>query len=163
MILTFSLVLMLTPTAPLFQAGPDRNWTTYSNAAYGYEILFPAEFEARPTGPEGERDGRSLRIARKEYAAPVPVLDLYVGSNAVSPDRRPEGTPRDMERETMESHIGVTPSTVTTLRWKATGEIAFMQISAPGVVFILQPGAGVKNVTGTIWWDIVSSFRLVKR
>jgi hypothetical protein len=46
MILTFSLVLMLTPTAPLFEAGPDRNWTTYSNAAYGYEIHFPAEFEA---------------------------------------------------------------------------------------------------------------------
>jgi hypothetical protein len=162
MSLLLCLVLAVTSAKPFLQSSPAQGWNTYSNAAYGYEIRFPAEFEARATGPEGQRDGRALRIARKEYAAPFPVLDVFVGRNAAA-GSLPEGTLPDMDRESRESRIGKTPASVTTLRWKATREIAFVQVSTTDVVLVLQPGTGVADINGTVWWEIIHSFRFVNR
>src|SRR5262245_29917348 len=72
-------------------------WNVYTNAAYRYEIRYPDEFEVRATGREGQRDGAAIRIARKEYAAPTPVLDVYVAGLATSTKALPVDAPTNMD------------------------------------------------------------------
>ena len=46
------------------------------NGRYGYEIRILDGYEVINTGPEGQRDGVTFRVARREFAAPAPVLDV---------------------------------------------------------------------------------------
>ncbi|MCP3994647.1 MAG: hypothetical protein GY722_06210 [bacterium] len=143
------------------QIAPDTvDWQTYRNAKYGYEIRYPIDFETWPTGPPGERDGRTIRIARREYSAPVPVLDIR--AQAKMPDLETLG---DLEIPNMELSVdNVTinglPALELTYRWKTNGDIAFVHFHVGDVLIEFDAGAGLRDVRETPWWRIISTFRL---
>lgn len=134
-------------------------WAVYTNSRYGYEIRYPADFEVRPTGGEGRRDGGTIRIALREYAAPAPVLDIFVRENAVEASRLPETGIRDMNVDTRDIELGGARLREVTLRWKESGEIAFVQLTGPQVVFLFHANAGTADMRDTIWWKIIQTFR----
>ena len=63
---------------------PPGAWPIHSNPALGYELRHPGGYAVFATGPEGERDGSRIRVALEEYAAPAPVLDIYVRHGAAA-------------------------------------------------------------------------------
>jgi hypothetical protein len=138
--------------------GTTQAWSTYQNGLYGYELRHPQHFEVRPTGPEGERDGRSIRVAQREYAAPTPVLHVHVGQSSDSIAVLSSAAP-GLTATTTPVDVAGRPGRQTIYRWRANGDIFMIDARAPGVVMILEPGAGTRAIEGTVWEEIIRSFR----
>jgi hypothetical protein len=96
---------------------------------------------------------------QKEFAAPVPVLDISVGS------RRGRGLPMSppglnvVEREAV---INGTHFRELTYRWKENGEVAFVELQHSRALLHFDAPAGTQNIHATVWWSIMSSFRLLR-
>ena len=112
-----------------------------------------------PTGAEGQRDGSTVRVALQGYAAPAPVLDVRVGP-AAAHDGLPETAVPDLTVASVDADINGLRLRQVTYRWKSNGEIAFVELRGPNVILQFQAGAGLVEVRDTIWWHIMSSFRL---
>jgi hypothetical protein len=139
----------------------EPGWVTYTNAKYGYEVQYPPDYEAWPTGPEGAQDGASLRVGYKEYAALTPMLDILV-----APRTPPDGFPT-LGTEVADMTVSVGDVTIegraakeAGYRWEANGELAFVEVYLDGVVFRFMAPAGLQDFHDTPWWEIISSFRL---
>ncbi|MGH7587122.1 MAG: DUF3224 domain-containing protein [Gemmatimonadota bacterium] len=140
--------------------GDTLDWHTYTNNRYGYEIRHPDGFDLWPTGPEGERDGATLRIARKEYAAPAPVLDIDVRYGEAHPEPAPAASP-GMDVAIVDHRINGVDARQITYRWESNGEIAFLEVHRSGVLFRFQAGVDFFDIRDTIWWEIISTFRFL--
>jgi hypothetical protein len=159
-------VSLVSSWTPVFQAGQrDRpvgspsNWHTYKNTRYSYEIQYPDGFELWATGPEARRDGASIRIAFKEYAAPAPVLDIHVARGMTEAGRLPETGTADLAVTVEDVELNGVRSRQVTYRWKQNGEILFVELHQPNVLFRFEAAAGLEDVRDTIWWQIMSTFR----
>jgi hypothetical protein len=141
----------------------ESGWWVHSNAAYGYQISYPEEYDLWPTGPEGQRDGATIRIARKNYAAPVPVLDVVIGPEESLREKVVDVDLVDMTAEVTDIDLGGKPGKQLELRWKANGELALVELSLDGVTFVFDAAPGLHEFEGTVWWEIVSSFRFLDR
>ncbi len=146
--------------APGRPANADlAEWQTYRNAKYGYEIRYPRDFESWPTGPADERDGRALRIARKQHSAAAPVLDIRL--NAPLPALEPPagGELRDMDVGAVETEMNGIPARQLTYRWKSNGEIVFFELHLRDASLVFHAQPGIRDARETIWWKIISTFR----
>lgn len=141
----------------------ESGWWVYRNAEYGYQISYPEEYDLWPTGPEGQRDGASIRIVRKNYAAAVPALDVVIDPEDSLREMVAETEPVDMTVEVTDVDFGGRPGKQLELRWKANGELAFVELSLDGVTFVFDAAPGLVEFEGTVWWEIVSSFRFFDR
>jgi hypothetical protein len=140
-----------------FDAGADdgANWQVYRNSTYRYEIRYPVDFELRPTGPEGERDGATIRIGRKNYAAPRPILDIDVTGG--KPDAPVQAADMTAMVDTVD--IGGVPAHRRILRWKESGEIAYVVIGIREAKLVFAANGGLKSGLDAPWDAIVGSFR----
>ena len=136
-------------------------WHTYRNATFGYELQHPERYEIRSTGPENARDGSRIRVAQKGYAAPAPVLDIYV-LEAAAAARLPSSVDAHWNRATIDVEIGDMPCLMTTYRFRPGGQIPMVEVRCPEVLFRLDPGTDITDVQATIWWQIMSTFRFVR-
>lgn len=136
----------------------SSEWQTYRNALYGYELRHPDRFEVMPTGPEDKRDGRSIRVGQRDYAAPTPVLHVYVGEASESIGAALSGA-ADLTASTDPVDVAGKRGRRTVYRWRVNGDIFMVDVRAPGVVLILETGAGTREIGGTVWDQIISSFR----
>ena len=137
-------------------------WQVYRNEQHGYEIRYPDGYELWPTGPKGRRDGASVRIALKEHAAPAPVLDVHVGAAAAKYGLPEDEGSSDMEAVADEIEINGLAARVVSWRWKENQEIVFVNVSTPEVLFQFHAAPGLSSMRDTVWWEIVSTFRLLK-
>jgi len=163
-----SALLLLAGCAPACgqvsaEEATTTGWQVYRNEQYGYEIRYPHGYESWPTGPEGRRDGASVRIAVKEHSAPAPVLDVHVGA-AAAKFGLPESdeVPPDMETVADEVEINGLAARVVSWRWKENQEIVFVDVSAPQVLFLFHAAPGLSSMRDTVWWEIVGTFRFLK-
>jgi hypothetical protein len=140
-------------------SGP-ADWNTYRNARYGYEIRFPDQLEAWPTGPPGERDGRSIRVGLKEHASPVPVIDIHVRFPTSGRAFLAGEEPRDMDVTRGDVEIGGIPAREVTYRWKSNGDVVFVELHFGDVLIVFDAQPGVVDAHDTIWWDVISTFRV---
>jgi hypothetical protein len=142
---------------------PTPGWSLYSNAAFGYEIQFPGGFDLWPTGPEGEREGASIRIAIQDRQALFPILDITVSPRAPEPGfSKPGATSPDLTADAADVVVGSLPAREQTLRWKTNNEVAFVEIFLEGVVFRFTAEPGMTDFHSSEWWDIISTFRFTK-
>jgi hypothetical protein len=135
-----------------------QGWSTYQNGVYAYELRYPEHFEVRPTGPEGRRDGRSIRVSPRDYAAATPVLHVHVGEDRESVGTLPADVP-GMTATTVSVDVAGRPGRQTIYRWRTNGDIFMVDVRAPGVVLIFEPAAGTRGIEGTVWDEIIRSFR----
>ncbi len=136
------------------------DWQTYRNDKYGYEIRYPTDFEVWPTGPSGERDGRTIRIARREYSAPTPVLDIRAQARMPNLDTLGDVEIPNMGLSVDNVTINGLAALELTYRWKANGDIAFVHFHVGDVLIEFDAGAGLRDIRETPWWWIISTFRL---
>ena len=154
---SFLLALLILSAACATPGAPD--WQRHRNARYGYELRVPPGFEAFPTGSEGERDGSTLRVARVEYAAPAPVLDVRVW-----PPTRRDAFPAlgtnlpGMGLTVEEVDLAGKAAVLAQYRWPS-GDLAFAELWLDGMVFHFSAGAATKDVRETEWWGIIRTFR----
>jgi len=132
-------------------------WQTYRNPKYGYEIRYPSDFEAWPTGPAGNRDGRAIRIGRKEYAAPTPMLDIHMQVEAPAVETLIASPEMDVTVGSVEIH-GVQAREVT-YRWKSNGDLEFVTLYLRDTAIEFQAHPGLRDLRTTVWWKIISTFR----
>ncbi|MBN1438982.1 MAG: hypothetical protein JW929_06180 [Anaerolineales bacterium] len=143
------------------RATPKPGWTVYANDLYGYEIQYPQGYALWPTGPEGGRDGANIRIALADRAAPAPVLDIRISPRTPESEfPGPAASSGQFQAEANEVLIGGRPAREWILFWKSTGEIAFVEILADGVVFQFAAGPGPADFHASEWRQIVATFRL---
>ncbi len=140
----------------------QEGWRVYVNERYGYEIRYPDTHDLWPTGPEGERDGRSIRVAIKEFQAPRPILDLRVFPPPDMPEGKEAPGP-DLARDDEPVIIGGIAGRLLTYRWKKTGAVSLVRVVLPGAMFTYQPPVGARDVRGSVWWKIIESFRWIPK
>jgi hypothetical protein len=138
----------------------QAKWNTYSNQKHGYEIKYPEGFDLWPTGPEGKRDGASIRIALKEHQALTPVLDVQINPRTSKEQfLKKIMKPKDMTLEIKSMMINGSEAKQAEFRWEVNKEIAFVHIHLNGVVFRFAAASGLKNFSDSQWWQIISKFR----
>ncbi len=148
--------------APMAPVHPD--WQLYSNSKYGYQIEYPDGYDLWATGPQGEQDGASIRISLHEYQALTPALDVHVMPNSADWRFPPLGIePQDLSMELQDVSLnGVTASEVR-YRWKATGDLAYVDIDLDGVLFLFMAGPSIsEDFHESEWYAIISTFRFTK-
>ena len=133
------------------------NWSTYENAEYGYSIRFPDGYDGWPTGPVGQRDGRSIRIGRSEYAAPTPVMDIHLRPEALCSDPLSDIESNDMESDVVDVDVNGDPAREVTLRWRENGEIVFVDLCVRDALVQFHAAPGLTDFQDTIWWTILST------
>lgn len=136
----------------------ESGWSIYRNAKYGYQIGYPEGYELRVTGREDERDGRTIRIAWKEYAALTPALHVTLDPTSSRYEVTAGKGMKDMRVEVVDTEIGGRPARQVEFRWRATGDLAFVEIHREGVLFQFDASPGLREFGGTVWSEIVSSF-----
>lgn len=137
----------------------ESGWSIYRNAKYGYEIRFPAGYELRATGREGERDGRAIRIGWKEYAAITPALHVTLDPTNSLYEVTAGEELKERRAQVIDIELDGKPARRVEFRWKATGDLAVVEIHGHGVLFQFHAQPGLQELEGTVWWEIVSSFR----
>jgi hypothetical protein len=148
------------PAKPVTQ--PTPGWHLYTNSRYGYEIQYPDGYELWETGLEAERDGASIRIALKEYQAPVPVLDVQI-----QPRTPEEKFPKlglqvpDMSASVDNALVNGMAAREVQYKWAAGDDLAIVQVYVRGVVFQYTAAAGTRDFHATEWWAILSTFRFM--
>jgi hypothetical protein len=143
---------------PLSPIHPD--WQLYHNSKYRYQIEYPNGYDLWETGLEGERDGSSIRIGLHEYEAVTPALDAHVGPQAAA-HRFPAliVQPPDLTVQTGSILLNGLPAKETQLRWKPSGDLAFVDIEMEGVLFEFMASSGTLDFYRTDWWAIIQTFR----
>jgi hypothetical protein len=110
-----------------------KGWSRYKNNPYGYELYYPDKYESWPTGPENQRDGSSVRIAYKDYEAPVPVLDIQINPKVTRKEFEERyGQIEDMDLTSSEVQIDNTEGIQKVYRWKSNGEVSLVAIYLEG-------------------------------
>ncbi len=137
----------------------DSGWWIYRNTKYAYEIAYPDSFELWETGTEGRRDGATIRVARKEYTAPAPVLDVWVVERESLLEKLAGDEPVDMTVTVIDVEVSGRPAKQAEFRWKANGELAFVELEFEDALFRFHAAPGLREFEGTVWWDVVSSYR----
>ena len=145
----------------LLIASDLAEWRTYRNAKYGYEIRYSEEFEVWPTGPAGERDGRTIRVGLKEHAAPAPVLDIQMQAPAPTLESLADLELRDMDIIAGDAEINGVPAREITYRWKSSGDVALVELSFRDVLMVFHAHSAVGDVHKTVWWKVISTFRFL--
>ena len=144
-------------------AAPEfADWQTYRNTKYGYEIRYPIEFDAWPTGPVGERDGRTIRIGRREYSAAAPVLDIRAQVKMPNLESLEDIEFPKMELSVDHVKIDDLQALELTYRWEGSGDIAFVNIHFDDLLIEFDAGAGLRDIRKTPWWKIISSIRALR-
>ena len=139
---------------------PDvADWQTYRNPSYGYEIRYPDGFEVWPTGSPGQRDGRSIRVGRSEYAAPVPVLDVYLEPELPCEEYSLSLDGPDVDMTAADVAINGVRARQVTYLWKSNSEIAFVNLCIRDTLFQFQAPPGLQDFHESVWWTIISTFR----
>jgi hypothetical protein len=151
-----ALAPFMVPGLPV--ASDLAEWQIYRNAKYGYEIRYPEGFEAWPTGPAGERDGRAIRVGRKERSAPAPILDIQLNLTMPTLKSLADAELRDMDVAVVETDMNGIPAREITYRWKINGEIVFVELYFRDVSIVFHAQAGIHDARNTIWWKIISTF-----
>jgi hypothetical protein len=140
---------------------PDvTTWTTYVNPTYKYSIQYPEGFDLWPTGPVDDRDGRSIRIGRSEYAAPTPVMDLRLRSETTCAESLINIESRDMETAVVDVDINGTPAREATHRWRENGEIVFVDLCIRDAMVQFHAAPGLADFHDTVWWSIIETLDL---
>lgn len=153
-----AIILCGCASRPAPQLHPD--WQLYHNSKYRYQIEYPAGYDLWETGLEEERDGSSIRIGLHEYEAVMPALSVHVGPQAASKRFPLLGKqPPDLTVQTGSILFNGAPASETQLRWKATGDLAFVDIEMEGVLFQFMASSGTLDFHGTDWWAIIQTFR----
>ena len=140
-----------------------EQWQTYENPKFGYEIRYPDGFEVRPTGPLDKRDGRSIRIALREHAAPTPVMDIHVQEQGATLEPLTTGELPDMDVTTGDVKIGGIQGRQLEYRWKSNGEIAFFILYVDNVVIEFHADSGIRDMRKTIWWKVIETLRFRRK
>ena len=149
--------------APNRATTPQPGWHLYHNSKYGYEIQYPDGYGLWETGLEGQSDGQSIRIGWEEYQALTPMLDVQVeprlapGDFASLPAR-----PEDLRVEVDDIQVNGLTAKLAQYYWKETGDLAFAQVSLRGVAFRFSASPSMRELRGTPWWSIISTFRFTK-
>jgi hypothetical protein len=156
------LVLTAMAGAQTPEATGSGEWQTSRNLKYGYEIRFPANFEAWPTGPKGERDGRTIRIARKEFAAAAPVLDIRIRAENDMARSRSDFESPELKLTREQLVINHAPAVQITGRWSVNDEVAFVDLFIGKALIEFQAPPGLHSIDDTVWWEIISTFRLLE-
>ncbi|OHB75798.1 MAG: hypothetical protein A2Z34_07145 [Planctomycetes bacterium RBG_16_59_8] len=136
----------------------------YTNSKHGYEIRYPEGFDLWATGAEQERDGATIRVAFKDYAAPLPVLDIQVSPRTArekfpSVDAQPNG----MTVSAADVQVNGISGRQAQYRWTASGDLAFVEIYLEGVIFRFYTSTDIPDFQKTEWWAIISTFRFLDR
>jgi hypothetical protein len=134
-------------------------WQIYRNSKYGYEIRYPEGCETWPTGPAGERDGRAIRVGRKEHSAPAPILDIELNRTMPTLKSLADADLRDMDVAVVETDMNGIPAREITYRWKINAEIVFVELYFRDVSIVFHAQPGTRDARETIWWRIISTFR----
>jgi hypothetical protein len=151
------------PATPSY-ARTEPGWSVYSNDTYGYEIQYPEGFDRWPTGPEGQRDGASIRIAVKDRQSPVPVLDIRISPRTSEEEfTAASGKSVDFKIQPGAVSISGAPAKERIRFWKSNGEIAFVEIYLDGVVFQFAAASGLTDFHASEWWKIISTFRFLRK
>ena len=140
-------------------AKDTSEWQVHRSEKFGYEIRYPQGFEAWLTGREGERDGGAIRIGLKEFAAAAPMLDVSVGTRMA---RGLPPNPPQLNTLERDAVINGVRFREITYRWKANGEIAFVELRHSTALLVFHAPAGTQNLHGTVWSAIMSTFTFVK-
>jgi len=166
-------------------AQPDiRQWTTYRNDEYGYEIKHPAGLEFLLTGGEGKRDGREFQISLGTVYGPRLHCTLYPGLSAetIFRDRwKPSGgmvpgiagiiwnSVKDSlgwRYELSRQTIGGKVAIVEEARWLPSGGLTGRSLIFDGVVFVYAPEAFSVEADDLMGWPtvrgMISSFRFLR-
>jgi hypothetical protein len=133
-------------------------WQVHRSETFGYEIRYPPGFEVWLTGREGERDEGTIRIGLREFAAPAPVLDISVGSRMRTGLPAIPPTLDVVERRVVINGAGFRE---LTYRWQENDDVAFVELRHPRALMIFDAPAGTRDIHGTVWWSIMSTFRFL--
>lgn len=155
-----ALVALLAGGSALATEVNEALWHTYRNTRYGYEVRHPPGTEVIEVGPPQQRDGRSIVVRRRDYAAVAPNVHIdFVGDGSGSAPA-PEGPLRDLEVGVAEVAVGGERGRRVEYRWKANGEISMVELRLPRFRLRYAAQAGVHDPYWTPWWRIVTSFRV---
>jgi hypothetical protein len=140
---------------------PRPGWHVYTDSKYGYEIQYPDGMEVLATGTDPERDGQTIRIGFKEYAALAPALHIQVEPRTPEDQFPKLGTQVSGFTVSVDDiQVNGRPARQAQYHWTENGDLAFAEIYLEGVVFFFDAAAGVRDFQDTEWWAIVSTFRL---
>ncbi len=156
--------------ATLGACGPTRNapvhpdWHLYRNSQYGYQIEYPDGYDLWETGLQGERDGASISISLHEYQALGPALSVVISPKTASRPISPMGIlPQDVSMQQRDIVLNGLNAHEVQYRWKATGDLAFVDIDLDGVLFEFLAGPSMtSDLHETQWYEIISTFRFTK-
>ncbi len=161
--LAFLILCSCTPQAAT-RRQIDAGWTVYSNSKYGYEISYPEGYDLWETGPEGERDGASIRIGLTEYQALTPMLDVEIEPRMGTDEfARVPADLKDLRLQLDDIELGGAAAKQAEYRWVQDGDLAFVEINLEGVLFRFSAGPGMRELRNTPWWEIISTFRFTKK
>jgi peptidoglycan LD-endopeptidase LytH len=138
-------------------------WQQYTNEKYGYSLRYPLGFEVFATGASGVRDGRTLRIGRRDYSAPAPILDLDLsalssGHRAWIESRHPAYSVKSQPTK-----INGLAGTLREIRHEPGGELAWVIVDLGRANMILSVSTELQDYRSSEWWQIVSSFSMTRQ
>jgi hypothetical protein len=139
-------------------------WHVYRNEKYQYEIQYPEGYDLWETGPEGERDGATIRIAPKDFAAPIPALGVHVYPQISVQERLEELSAleqSDIVTSVGDVEVNGLSGKQIAYRWQSNGELLMVELFLGDVYFRYEASAGTEDLQGTPWWEIISTFRFL--
>ncbi len=145
------------------QTTHNSGWYTYRNNEYQYEIQYPDGFDLWPTGPEGERDGKAIRIGLFEYAAPTPVLDIQIRPTKSWEDAPIGAEINDMIVTIDDVDVNGLAGKQVEYRWESSEELLIVELYLDDVLFNFQArsGSDTYDFQDTEWWEIVNTFHFL--
>ncbi len=159
-----ALAAFLSGCSPSWTAPTHPGWHLYHNDKYGYQIEYPDGYGLWKTGPQGEQDGASIRISLHEYQALTPALDVHLMPSEAAQRYPPLGIgPQDLSMELQDITLNAVTASEVRYRWKATGDLAYVDIDLDGVLFAFMAGPSMsEDFQESEWYAIISTFRFTK-
>ena len=166
--LLFSLAIIVAST----QALSAEQWQTYKNDKYKYEVSYPVSYEVTLIGLEEDRDGKSIRIAKKYTSRMHGIhIDIHPGmsfertiSTIDAPDLKKldqgsVNTTTKLHNVTWQKTVinGV-PAVKMQVNFKESGELFMTSLAMDQVVFRVHvwPDAGLDEETAE---QIIATFK----
>ncbi len=159
-----ALAVLLSGCGPKPSVPVHPDWHLYQNDKYGYRIEYPDGYDLWETGLEGEQDGASIRIVQHEYQAITPALDVHLTPSAAGERYPPLGIqPQDLSTELQDIFLNGMAASEVQYRWKATGDLALVEIDLDGVLFVFMAGPSMSaDFHESAWYAIISTFRFTR-